>query len=165
MASLAMMLGCRRASGKAVHSPLSSVVARLGESGSGGTQTRLELAMRQLVGQMTIRRRKGEIVRNSLEVLHQSTNRSRSTPALEESSFGGVCLQPCEPCGVSVACLDFSLHTHSYAEARVATSCSPYLLVVHDSCANPAQDSSVFEFHEMQAMGLAAIVTVHGPFK
>ena len=79
MVLLAMMLGFGRASGKAVHSPMSSRMAQaVGRRGS-------TVAMRQLVGQMTLRRRKGEIRRDcSKQVLHQSTNRSRFTLASEE---------------------------------------------------------------------------------
>jgi len=41
--------------------------------------------MRQLVGHMTIRRRRGERWRvSSKQLLHQSTNRSRFTPTSKE---------------------------------------------------------------------------------
>ena len=58
MASLAMMLGLGRASGKAV--PLANQ-CRVIFHGSSVWKTRHEVAMRQLVGQMTIRRRESEV--------------------------------------------------------------------------------------------------------
>jgi hypothetical protein len=132
MASLAMMLGFGRASGKAawaVHSPINPVSSI---HGSGVRKTRHKVAMRQLVGQMTIRRRESEVAPNEvLRIASEHESRSRFTPAFEELVLVAYCLQPCshEVAARHLCGLSRFQPAYSYTEAT-ASSYSPRLQLV-----------------------------------
>lgn len=119
MASLAMMLGFGRASGKAVHSPINPV-SSFEVHGSSVRKTRHKVAMRQLVGQMTIRRRESEVAPDEvLRIASEHESRSRFTPAFEELVLVACCSQPCshEVAARHVCGLSRFQPAYSYTEA------------------------------------------------